>query len=294
MNSSINILSPVVVELMTGAGALRGLRWGRPGGTSVLTLHGWLDNAASFARLAPLLADADVVAIDLPGHGCSDHLPPGARYHFVDYIPVVLDVMDGLNWPSCLLIGHSLGAAIASFTAAIEPDRVQGLFLIDGLGPYSEEPQNSPGRLQRSIRKFRDCLASSTTEYPDLDAMIEARHQVGGISKVGATLLATRNAIKSGQGFRWRTDPRLRWPNPQYLTEEQVLAFLKRVEAPTILGLASEGLLQGWPDTKERTSVIPKIELVEFSGGHHLHLDNPQPVAQVINRFIVEVVGCRP
>jgi len=69
MKPSVDTFSPVAVELVTGAGTLRGLRWGRSGDASILALHGWLDNAASFARLAPLLMDADVVAIDLPGHG---------------------------------------------------------------------------------------------------------------------------------------------------------------------------------------------------------------------------------
>ena len=288
MKPRVEFPSPVAVELATGAGTLRGLRWGRTGNASILALHGWLDNAASFAQLAPLLADADVVAIDLPGHGYSDHLPPGARYHFIDYIPAGLDALNELGWPNCVLIGHSLGAAIASFTAATAPDRVRGLFLIDGLGPSSEKPDSAPGRLQRSIRRFADSPATATAEYPDLDTMINARHRAGSLSKVGAAALATRNSIQGKQGFRWRTDPRLRLPNPQYLTEEQVLAFLRKVEAPTVLGMASEGLLQGQPQTKERICAFSSIDVVELPGAHHLHLDDPQPVAQAINRFLID------
>ena len=290
MKPRVEFPSPVAVELGTGAGTIRGLRWGRTGDASILALHGWLDNAASFARLGPLLTDADVVAIDLPGHGYSDHLPPGARYHFIDYIPVVLDAMNELGWPNCVLIGHSLGAAIASFTAATAPDRVRGLFLIDGLGPSSEKPDSAPGRLQRSVRKFADHPATATTEYSDLDAMVDARYRAGRLSKAGAAALATRNSIQGEQGFRWRTDPRLRLPNPQYLTEEQVLAFLRKVEAPTVLGMASEGLLQAQPQTKERICAFSSIDVVELPGAHHLHLDDPQPLAQVVNRFLINSV----
>ena len=53
----------------------------------VLCLHGWLDNAASFNRLAPLLLDSspssdeeqvqyqpmEILALDFPGHGLSGH-----------------------------------------------------------------------------------------------------------------------------------------------------------------------------------------------------------------------------
>jgi pimeloyl-ACP methyl ester carboxylesterase len=291
MRLPADIPPPVAVELATGAGTLRGLRWGRIGDTSILALHGWLDNAASFSRLAPLLTVADVVAIDLPGHGQSDHRPQSVRYHFIDYIPVVLDAVNALGWSNCVLIGHSLGAAIASFTAATEPDRVRGLFLIDGLGPFSEEPHSAPGRLQRSIRRFADRSATATTEYQNLDAMINARHRAGIISKAGAAALATRNVIQDKQGFRWRTDPRLRFPNPQYLTEDQVLAFLRKVKAPTVLGMASEGLLKGQPQTNERIRAFSNIDVVELPGAHHLHLDDPQLVARVINRFLINSVG---
>lgn len=71
---------------MPGLGlALRGERYA-PAAPSAKTdegrwllLHGWLDNADSFSQLAPRLcaADAaifgDVVALDMAGHGLSDH-----------------------------------------------------------------------------------------------------------------------------------------------------------------------------------------------------------------------------
>ena len=50
---------------------LAGLSWGDPSNRPLLALHGWLDNAASFSQLAPLLTDFYVVAVDLTGHGQS-------------------------------------------------------------------------------------------------------------------------------------------------------------------------------------------------------------------------------
>jgi pimeloyl-ACP methyl ester carboxylesterase len=278
------------LELVTPAGTLRGLRWGIPGNMPVLALHGWLDNAASFAQLGPLLENSDIVAIDLPGHGCSDHRPPGSRYHFVDYIPAVLDAMTALAWPKCVLLGHSLGAAIATFTAAVEPNRVQGLFLIDGLGPHSETPQEAPARLQRSIREFSESVDKIDIEHSDLNQMIDARRQAGRVGKQGAALLVARNTVPSETGYRWRSDPRLRLPNPQYMTEEQILAYIAQVRAPALLVIAREGMLRGRAMTKERAAVFPGLKVEELPGGHHLHLDDPESIARLANDFLCRMI----
>ena len=51
--------------------------WGKPGGLPVIGLHGWLDNAATFDLIAPHLEGVYLVALDLPGHGLSGHMPAG-------------------------------------------------------------------------------------------------------------------------------------------------------------------------------------------------------------------------
>jgi pimeloyl-ACP methyl ester carboxylesterase len=280
---------PVSVNLLTSTGMLCGMRWGSPGKVPILALHGWLDNAASFSCLGPLLVNADFVAIDLPGHGYSDHRHVGNHYHFIDYIPVVLEAIKELGWARCLLLGHSLGAAIATFVAAVEPDRIYGLFLIDGLGPHSEPIGNAPGRLKRSIRKFNSFPKSTTATYPNIEVMIEARHQAGQLSKRAAELLVARNTIKVNNRFRWRTDPRLLFPSPQYMIEEEVLSFLRAIEAPVALGIASDGFLKGRQETEGRINAFLEIDVIELTGNHHVHLDDPQLVARAINHFIATV-----
>ena len=47
--------------------------YGPEDGQRVIALHGWLDNANSFARLAPLLPGLRIVALDFAGHGLSAH-----------------------------------------------------------------------------------------------------------------------------------------------------------------------------------------------------------------------------
>jgi len=51
--------------------SIEGLVWGDPNSPIIIALHGWLDNAESFYKIAPLLAHYQVVSIDLAGHGRS-------------------------------------------------------------------------------------------------------------------------------------------------------------------------------------------------------------------------------
>ncbi|WP_345917322.1 alpha/beta fold hydrolase [Cobetia crustatorum] len=65
-----------------------------------LALHGWLDNAASFSRLAPLLCarlGIRIVAIDMVGHGHSSPQGPEGDYAVWDYCHDVVEALDALR-----------------------------------------------------------------------------------------------------------------------------------------------------------------------------------------------------
>jgi pimeloyl-ACP methyl ester carboxylesterase len=125
-------VTPRAVRIAAGALELEALEYGDPSAPAVLALHGWLDNAASFERLAPLIPGVRLIALDLPGHGHSQHRPAGTWYHYIDYVSDVLAAADALGLERFTLLGHSLGAATASVVAAARPERVEALWLIEG------------------------------------------------------------------------------------------------------------------------------------------------------------------
>jgi pimeloyl-ACP methyl ester carboxylesterase len=68
-----------------------------------------------------------VIALDLPGHGHSDHLAAGASYHYLDYVQRRARNADALQLDRYTLLGHSLGAGIAALVAAAAPQRIERL-----------------------------------------------------------------------------------------------------------------------------------------------------------------------
>src|SRR4051812_33810559 len=101
------------------------------GGRPLLLLHGFTANRAEVADvLAPLAAWGwHAVAPDLRGHGRSDHPADAAAYSFEILADDVLALADHLHWERFVLLGHSMGGAVAQLVALDRPERLTGLVL---------------------------------------------------------------------------------------------------------------------------------------------------------------------
>ena len=261
------------------------LQW--PGvGLPVLALHGWLDNAASFLPLAPLLKDVSLLAPDLPGHGRSDHLPAAAEYHLADNCHWIVALADAMGWETFSLIGHSMGAAAASIAAAALPQRVDKLILIDGLGPLAFSPQQEVERLRQRLG-----LSSPTTRpraFADLESAVQVRQRLGRfpITEDAATLITRRGMTRHPDGYRWSHDERLKLPGTHYYSEEQSEGILRAIEAPTLLLSGDDGAFRDWEGLARRKACIRQLQHLTLPGGHHLHMEQPEAVAAAINDFL--------
>ena len=124
---------PTDVVFETDGLTYRGLAWGDTGKPLVFAIHGWLDNALSFAVLAPLLTHYRVISIDLSGHGLSSHRSADANYHIWDDIPQLMAVIDQLGVSGAHIVGHSRGAAVAGMLAVALNERCLSLTMLDGM-----------------------------------------------------------------------------------------------------------------------------------------------------------------
>jgi pimeloyl-ACP methyl ester carboxylesterase len=275
-------------QLETSQGRLAGLQWPSENGPRVLCLHGWLDNAASFIPLAPLLDPLDLLAIDLPGHGHSEHRHTTSRYHFIDYLFNVDAALDALGWSDCHLLGHSLGAAIATAYAAGAPERIRSMVLLDTMGPVSVTAESTAERLRRSLVKNRQG-ASRTRHFNSVDDMVKARRMVSGMTEEAARLICERASKKVGTHFEWRSDPALNWVSSLVMTDEQALDLIRNINAPVLTFTTTPD--SPWASRKKLEKCRQTMDHgihKSLEGHHHFHMDVPAKIAKTIREFIIE------
>ena len=280
------------ITLDLGHHRLAALEWGPPDGFPVLAIHGWLDNAASFSRLAPLLEGFRVAALDLTGHGRSDHRPETDSHYFVDWVPEIIEAADVLGHESFALVGHSMGAGISSLVPAAVPGRVVEIGAPRGRRSSDDATRRSARTLLRRALEDEHRVATSSTKiHPDLASAVAARCHGTDLDPASARLLVERSVEILDEGVRFSFDPRLRTRSRWRFTEDQVLAFLAAIDCPTLAVRARSG----WPVPEEqmatRFAAIPDLTRVDVEGGHHVHLTHPEVVAPAVSGFLASLLS---
>ncbi len=106
---------------------------GRPGGKTIIFVHGWTCDDRSWSRqVAAFARDYRVVTLDLPGHGQSDS-PPSTGYSIRLFADAVEAVRKEIGADRIVLVGHSMGAVVSRIYTLAHPDHVAGIVSADGL-----------------------------------------------------------------------------------------------------------------------------------------------------------------
>jgi len=265
--------------------SLAAVEWGDPDGLPVIALHGWLDNAASFAPLAARLEGVRLIALDLAGHGLSDHRSLDNTYNIWQDVADVYTVVEQLGLTTFALLGHSRGAMIATLTAGTYPERVSHLGLIDSFVPQAKSEADVPEQLALSIADKHLRLRREPRVYATRDEAIASRTSRGEtlLSLASANLIAERGLRREGEGFRWRADEKLKVASEVKLTPAIVQAFVERIQCPSLLLLSDPQRMERFYGMEQYKPGLV-VEIIE--GTHHFHMEETVTgTAQRLNQF---------
>ena len=170
----------------------------------------------------------------------------------------MLEVIHVLGWDHFSLLGHSMGAGIASYLAGTIPEKIRFVILIEGLGSMVLKAEKMPENLRESSRQWLQLSKKNLPLYPDEETAVKVRHHVGGIEESSVRALVARGLRPVEGGFTWRTDPRLKIKSRHYLTEEQAGAFLQKITAPVLLIAAEMERPFGQTNTLRKKFKVPQ------------------------------------
>jgi pimeloyl-ACP methyl ester carboxylesterase len=268
------------------------LEWGSPHGPPVLLVHGYMDAAATWDRVARGLAERGfhVIAPDMRGFGEGPRAPRGSYYHFADYVGDVAAIVEALcpNDPIAL-VGHSMGGTVATLYAGTFPGRVSRFANLEGLGPPDNGFESGPIRMRRWIEDLRKL------KVPAPMTLDEARRRLANghpqLAPETIAELVPHLVRDTPEGLVWRVDPLHRTTSPVPFFANLFIEFAKGVTCP-VLYVSGGNLGYRVPDADRRLSAFARVEQVALDdAGHMMHWTQPAKLASALATFFESAQG---
>ncbi|TAK99662.1 MAG: alpha/beta hydrolase [Rhodospirillaceae bacterium] len=265
--------------------------WGNDGAPPLILVHGNRDHARSWDWIAGTLRDRwHVVAPDLRGHGDSAWSPEGAYlnpYHLLDFV----ELMDTLGHDKVTVVGHSFGAGVASRYAAIFPDRIAKLAIVDGFGPelqiYAGWAKTGPvPRTLEWVKQRCDPRNDTPRRFTTIDEAI-ARIAAGNsrLSEAQARHLTEHGVRRHADGYGWKFDPRVSMFAPEDFSFE-LTAYWREITAPTLLCYGAESWSTD-PEKDGRAANLRNRRTIAIeNAGHWPHHDQFDAFIRVLQDFL--------
>ena len=238
-------------------------------GPPLVLVHGAGGSADLWQPQLDGLADvARVVAPDLPGHGHARGRGKPSIAAYAEWLALLLGTLRGGR---AVVVGHSMGGAVAQALALAQPGRLAGLVLI-GTGAKLRV-------LPRLVDLLRDRPREGQSLIRDLSfapgTPRECGEVVDRVFREGAPLVTLGDYLACDR-FDVRAD-------------------LERIRLPTLVVAGAEDRLTPPKYGRFLADAIPGARLVEIPGaGHFPRLEQPRAVNAAIREFLAELATVRP
>lgn len=248
--------------------------WEWPGGEPpALLLHG----IGNYGRVWDFFADAikerlRLVAPDARGHG--ESVKPMHGYAPEDFAADAIAVLDAYGLVRPVVVGHSMGGGHAMALAALHPERVRALVLVD-VGP-------DIGR-EGGDRARRLSLGRPARFATDAEALAYLRETSPGYADdVYANRLA-HVFTRDGSGIVWSSSKdalmQILMATGRGTEAWRIVAGLP-MPVLVVRGTRSESSSEA--THRRMLETIPRVSGLELAAGHNVQLDRPQELADAV------------
>jgi pimeloyl-ACP methyl ester carboxylesterase len=263
--------------------------WEREGADLPCVLvHGLADSAATWKATAEKISpNCRLLLPDLRGHGYS------AWLHEDDYTSTglanaLIEQLRRLDVDECILIGHSLGAAVC-----LEMHRIQSI-AIAGLAFVDYNPFLGMESVTRLIDVFSKAFRTYQTREDFIGSLLNVLPRVG--VDVAEELFDNYLKPAPDGGFMSQADPAviqiLRNLRRSYMLnphlDRKFRSLLSGITCPSLIvrGAHSALLSEGKAIEMVNSITFPPIYREVPSSGHAIPLEQPGPLARILSGFI--------
>lgn len=252
----------------------------------VVAVHGGpgADHATLKPHLQPLTRLAQVIYVDLRGHGRSDHGEP-ARWNLTQWASDLAELLDTLGLEAPIVLGDSAGTYVALRFALDHPGRAKAFVLLSPSGRI---------RVDRSVAMFRhlggDHAAGVAARFwatPDDDTRRE-------YLRICRPLYGERSGVLDVADLRVISRPEVYAHFRAERATYDVLGELHRVTTPVLAVQGDRDPVTTLDDARDVVAALPPGagRLVVLEGcGHSPLVDDPTHTLAAVVRFLVEVAG---
>lgn len=248
-------------------------------------IHGFGQGSFVWRSLATSMPGCGMAAVDLRGHGDSDH-DRLQRYSLGTHVADVVRVARALDLRDYVLVGHSLGAAVSILAAGRLPCPPHAVVLIDG----------GPG-LSRSVSTYI-CEEFLRLKFRYRSAAEYQEHLQASMPLAAASLLQAMavDALEElgPEEFRLKADRALGYQEQVPSLDAELWEALQRMDVPLLLvrGAASALCSKRWSDDFAARMPHAAVEAVDRAG-HAVMLDNPVRFNALVRQYVSQWLGAR-
>jgi pimeloyl-ACP methyl ester carboxylesterase len=191
----------------------------------------------------------------------------------------IVAIADGLGAERVSLVGHSRGGWLAASVAAVHPERIERIVLVDP-APIRFA---SPGAGEAAYR----WIFGNLGPFPSREAAIEWARSEEPTAAWTPTRVAAflDNLVDQPDGTVAGRLPRTAMEQLRAARADGHTIPYDAVTAPTLL-LVATGVKEKMADRLVYAELIPGTRVVEVAGTHFLHTDAPALVARLVTEHL--------
>jgi esterase len=241
-------------------------------GIPLIIIHGLFGSADNWRSMAKYFSRFyRVVSVDLRNHGRSPH---SDEQNFTIMAEDIHELCEDLRLDQVNILGHSLGGKVAMKFAAMYPDMVAKLVVVD-IAPRQYFSAHTP--LMDAMMALNLSQFTRRTEVDD--ALAES------VPDKAVRQFLLMNLVSEQETFQWRINlPALKANYPE------LMAAISEDETFSMPSLFVYGELSDYVTEQDRQQISRQFTEAKFSGiekaGHWVQAERPQQFKKVVEEFL--------